>query len=285
MESKIGSSYLCERSFHQSDFDRFATLSGDDNPIHVDPDFSRRTKFGRTVAHGMLLYASISSCMNACFPDTYQTAHEMIFPNPTYTGELVKLHLTATGINETQAITSVSTQIIRGDGEITCQALTHLSHLPYKSIVDSIEISSLPSEAEVWKGLTLGDITETRRVFHSQDIDDYCDLVQEDSLLYKGRIYANRYGFKDTPIPEALLGGMISYLLGTKLPGRGTNWLKQKLYFIEPVYPQEEAVASVEVVRLRPEKDLVNLRTLICNAVGAPVCRGEALVLVKDLEI
>ena len=40
-------------------FDRFARLSGDDNPIHVDPAFSARTRFGRTVAHGMLLYGRV----------------------------------------------------------------------------------------------------------------------------------------------------------------------------------------------------------------------------------
>ena len=43
------------RSFTQADFDAFATLSGDDNPIHVDPEFSAGTRFGKTVAHGALL--------------------------------------------------------------------------------------------------------------------------------------------------------------------------------------------------------------------------------------
>jgi acyl dehydratase len=109
--------------------------------------------------------------------------------------------------------------------------------------------------------------------------------VQDVSKLYRDGAYAGKLGFKSAPIPGALLGGMFSYLLGTKLPGRGTNWLKQKLFFPEAAYPQEELTASVEVVRLRPEKDLVNLRTAAKNPLGNLVCRGEALVLVKDLEI
>ena len=40
--------------FEQDDYDEFARLSGDVNPIHVDPDFSSRTRFGKTVAHAVL---------------------------------------------------------------------------------------------------------------------------------------------------------------------------------------------------------------------------------------
>ena len=38
----------------QQDILRYATWSGDFNPIHVDPEFARRSFFGRTIAHGML---------------------------------------------------------------------------------------------------------------------------------------------------------------------------------------------------------------------------------------
>jgi hypothetical protein len=37
------------------------------------------------------------------------------------------------------------------------------------------------------------------------------------------------------------------------------------------------------VIRLRPEKELVNLRTACTDATGALICDGEALVLVKDV--
>ena len=51
------SSLLIERQWipTQEEFDLFARISGDDNPIHVDPEFSARTRFGRTVSHGMLI--------------------------------------------------------------------------------------------------------------------------------------------------------------------------------------------------------------------------------------
>src|SRR5690606_41700541 len=45
-----------KRVVTQRDFDRFASLSRDDNPIHCDPAFASGTHFGATVAHGMFLY-------------------------------------------------------------------------------------------------------------------------------------------------------------------------------------------------------------------------------------
>ena len=48
-------------TFAQADFDEFARLSGDDNPIHVDPDYSSTTRFGRTVAHGMLPFSVLDA--------------------------------------------------------------------------------------------------------------------------------------------------------------------------------------------------------------------------------
>ena len=43
--------------FTQRQFDEYARLSGDDNPIHVDAAFAAGTRFGRTVAHGMFLFS------------------------------------------------------------------------------------------------------------------------------------------------------------------------------------------------------------------------------------
>jgi acyl dehydratase len=75
----------------QKEFDLFARVSGDDNPIHVDPDFSARTAFGRTVSHGMLIYGKLWGLLVASHPEITQTGQSMMFPNPCYTGEPVDL--------------------------------------------------------------------------------------------------------------------------------------------------------------------------------------------------
>ncbi|MBL6430422.1 MAG: hydratase [Alphaproteobacteria bacterium] len=71
----------------QADFDRFAALSGDDNPIHVDPAFSARTRFKRTVSHGMLLYSRLWALIQTRWPGRRHAVQELMFPNPAYAGE------------------------------------------------------------------------------------------------------------------------------------------------------------------------------------------------------
>ncbi|GAB4274186.1 MAG: MaoC family dehydratase [Pararhodobacter sp.] len=81
----------------QAEFDAFAALSGDDNPIHTDPAHAARTRFGRTVSHGMLIFARFEALIAAHWPALRITAHEMIFPNPAYAGEELVLRVCAEG--------------------------------------------------------------------------------------------------------------------------------------------------------------------------------------------
>lgn len=77
----------------QSDFDRFAQLSGDDNPIHVDQEFSAQTDFGRTVAHGMLIYSRVWALITAARPGAHQVSQTLKFPAPAYAGEELQFRI------------------------------------------------------------------------------------------------------------------------------------------------------------------------------------------------
>lgn len=81
----------------QAEFDAFARVSGDDNPIHVDPDFSARTRFGRTVSHGMLIYSRLWAMLCAAHPGARHVFQDMMFPNPAYAGEPLVLRIEPQG--------------------------------------------------------------------------------------------------------------------------------------------------------------------------------------------
>jgi acyl dehydratase len=120
------------------------------------------------------------------------------------------------------------------------------------------------------KNFQLGQSATSKRTFTAADLSEFASLA---GIAQGLRV-----------VPGPLLGGMFSCLLGTTLPGRGTNYLKQHLEFPKPAFVGDELTATVEIARLRSEKNLVNLKTTCANARGEIVCAGEALVFVKDVE-
>jgi acyl dehydratase len=87
----------------------------------------------------------------------------------------------------------------------------------------------------------------------------------------------------DGEVPEPLVNALFSKLLGVELPGQGTNYLKQESGFFDAARVGEVLTASVEITRLRPEKDLVDLKTRCVGEAGKLISEGRALVYVADV--
>lgn len=121
------------------------------------------------------------------------------------------------------------------------------------------------------KEFKIGERATIQRTFTAHDLAEYVSLSGA-AMDARGSI------------PGPLLGGLFSFLLGTTLPGRGTNYLKQKLIFPARAFVGDALTATVEITRVRLEKELVNLKTVCVNSAGQIVCEGEALVLVHDVE-
>lgn len=76
-----------------------------------------------------------------------------------------------------------------------------------------------------------------------------------------------------------LSAGLISAVLGTRLPGPGTIYLSQTLRFRAPVRIGATVTATVEVTALDAAKKRATLKTT-CTVAGERVIDGEALVQV-----
>ena len=110
---------VLERVLTQSDFDAFAELSGDDNPIHVDEAFSAKTRFGRTVSHGMLLATILRGLLDQLVPGARQVEQKLMFPSPTYTGDAMRFAVIRKSDDGRHVVADVSCERI-ADGVITC---------------------------------------------------------------------------------------------------------------------------------------------------------------------
>lgn len=127
---KNGDNYtiVAERVFTQEDYDRFAEISGDNNPIHVDPEFSAKAKFGRTVAHGMLLYSVIWGHIQRHFPQSVQLSQYLMFPAPTYTGETMEIQLVATQGQKKDEYEIKGVMRRKVDQVVTCESVSTVSY-------------------------------------------------------------------------------------------------------------------------------------------------------------
>ncbi len=282
----IGERLTLRRRVTMEDFVRFAALSGDDNPIHTDPDFAARTRFGRPVAHGMFLFGLISAVIGTRMPKAVLLEQELIFPTPTYVDEEISIQVEVATVRADEGIAELVTTVVRPTGEAGCQgrAVVGIGETMGWPQLPDMAVPLVSLEAVALKGLRLGQRATLRRTFDLEDIQNYVSLTGDANPLYTDRACAIRRGFRDVVLPSALLGALFSCLLGTRLPGWGTNYLKQRFCFLGPAYPGEEIIAVVEVIRLRPEKELVNLRTTCTGPIGETLCDGEALVLVRDVK-
>lgn len=113
--------------------------------------------------------------------------------------------------------------------------------------------------------LAVGDSDSVERTFRQEDVRVWARLVAAAK--------------PDGHVPEPLIAGLFSCLLGEKLPGHGTNYLKQHLEMHASARIEEPLTARVTVTRLRPDKALVNLDTECRGEGGRLLCSGDALVL------
>lgn len=117
-----------DRSLSQADFDLFAGVSGDNNPIHVDPDFSARTRFGRTVSHGMLLYTVLWGMIQKLHPGAVQAGQTLMFPNPAYAGEPLRFEVLQTAADGgSRTLSTRVTRIADGAVALDGEARIHIA--------------------------------------------------------------------------------------------------------------------------------------------------------------
>lgn len=273
----IGEGLFIKRVVTQEDFNKTAEISGDYNPIHVDREFCAKTRFKKPVAHGIFLYGLIQGAVWKFLGDGVEyVEQELMFPTPTYSGEELTIWVTISGIQKEQGLIIIDAFIIRPNGHVACRG-NCLVRLPEKTERENQVMVTPPDFKK--HGFETGMKVTMKKIFTLEDIKRRTRLVEDGNPIYIDNEYASKTKFRKPIVPGDMLMGMISNLLGTKLPGLGTNWLKQKLKFPKPAYPGEEIIATVEVIQIRPEKGLMNLRTYCTNPAGETVCDGEALVL------
>lgn len=98
----IGQKASCSKTFTETDVVLFAGLSGDFNPIHIDEEYAKQTKFKKRIAHGLLTSSLISQLLGMRLPGegSIYLNQTMRFRLPVYIGDTVTASAMIKEINE-----------------------------------------------------------------------------------------------------------------------------------------------------------------------------------------
>lgn len=120
MKFKVGDSAETTRTIEQADIQAFADVTGDHNPVHVDDTFAKTTRFGRTIAHGMLTASLISAVLATKLPGegSVYLGQTLQFLAPVFPGDEITARVTVKEIREDKPIITLETICLNQDNKI-----------------------------------------------------------------------------------------------------------------------------------------------------------------------
>jgi len=127
--------------------------------------------------------------------------------------------------------------------------------------------------------IDVGDSAEITRRATQEDIAAFVESVGDYNPVHADAEYAAETPFGEPIAPGIWTAGLVSAVIGTRLPGPGAIYLSQDLRFLRPVKFGDAICARVAVVEANREKNRVRLRTVCTNQRGEEVLTGEALVM------
>lgn len=90
------------KTVSESDIYLYAGITGDLNPVHCDEEYSKKTKFGGRIAHGLLTasYICMPLGMYLPGPGTIQISQYLEFTRPVFIGDTITVNLEVTEVME-----------------------------------------------------------------------------------------------------------------------------------------------------------------------------------------
>jgi len=132
--------------------------------------------------------------------------------------------------------------------------------------------------------IKIGDTAALSLVAAAETVDDYARLTGDLNPVHLDEDYAASSFFKKRVAHGLLAAGLISAVLGTRLPGPGTIYLRQELDFKGPVFLGETITARALVLEKFDRLEKIKLRTWVENQDGRLVLDGSALILFRPTD-
>ena len=125
----------------------------------------------------------------------------------------------------------------------------------------------------------VGQQASVTRTISESDVYLFAGITGDLNPAHTNEEYAKKTHFKTRIAHGMLSSGLISAVLGMKLPGPGTIYTGQTLKFLAPVHIGDTITATAEIQSLDLNRNRVVLTTTCTNQDGRVVITGEATAL------
>jgi 3-hydroxybutyryl-CoA dehydratase len=101
----------------------FAELTGDTNPVHLDDTYAAGTRFGRRIAHGMIVAGLISATLanDLPGPGTVYLSQTLQFKGPVYPGDVITASVEVKNVRPDKPIVTLGTACTNQDNKIVLE--------------------------------------------------------------------------------------------------------------------------------------------------------------------
>ncbi|MCX7068392.1 MAG: MaoC family dehydratase [Methylococcales bacterium] len=100
-EIKVGMSASYSQTITDADVKGFAAISGDKNPVHVDDEYAKASRFKKRIAHGLLSSSFFSALFGTKLPGKgcVYVSQNLSFKKPVYIDDTVTATIVVTAVD------------------------------------------------------------------------------------------------------------------------------------------------------------------------------------------
>ena len=124
-------------------------------------------------------------------------------------------------------------------------------------------------------GLEVGQRARRSKTVTARDVELYAEITEDRNPLHFDPEFAARTRFGRLVAQGGITSGMLNALVAMDLPGPGTVFMSQSLRYLAPTYLGDTLTAEVEVLAVKPDKPVCQLRATVTNQDGTVVLEGE----------
>jgi acyl dehydratase len=128
------------------------------------------------------------------------------------------------------------------------------------------------------ESIKVGQRASRQKQLKRRDVELFTELTGDQQALHYDEVLAARLGFPAPIVQGGVITGIFNSIVAHQLPGPGSVFLNVNWNFRRAVYISDTLTGEVEVLSVREDKPIVELRTMITNQDGIVCLDGTALV-------